>query len=377
MANTFLHATGLDIGKSLAEKDLADTALRIIERARETGCAIILPVDGVCAYEFKAGAQHHTYGIDAIPADQMILDVGSQSVERINAAINDAATLVWNGPLGAFEIAPFDQGTVAAARHAAERTQGRQARLGGRRRRYGRGAQPCRRRRRLHLCLDGGRRLPGMARRQGSAGRRGVARLKRREAKSRPIRGLDIFADPPQESRNGGNHGPHHASTASRSRRRARLRRAGVQHQQHGAGPRHHGGGERRSTRRSSSRRAAARALRQRHHAGADDRRARRDLPAYSGLHASRPRQQPVDLPHRDPVRLHLGDDGRLAQGGRQDAGATTTTTSTSPARSSIWPIAAASRSRASLACSVRSRPARARRRTATAPRGSSRRTSF
>ena len=125
MANTFLHASGLGIGKSLAERDLADTALRIIERARETGCAILLPVDGVCASEFKAGATNHTYGIDSIPDDQMILDIGSQSVERIEAAINDAATLVWNGPLGAFEIPPFDQGTVAAARHAAERTKAR------------------------------------------------------------------------------------------------------------------------------------------------------------------------------------------------------------------------------------------------------------
>jgi phosphoglycerate kinase len=123
MANTFLFAMGLGIGKSLAEKDLAATAQRIIERARETNCAIILPVDGVCAYAFKAGAPNHTYGIDAIPEDQMILDVGSQSVERVNAAINDARTLVWNGPLGAFEIAPFDQGTVAAARHAAARTR--------------------------------------------------------------------------------------------------------------------------------------------------------------------------------------------------------------------------------------------------------------
>jgi phosphoglycerate kinase len=123
MANTFVHATGLGIGKSLAEKDLAATAMRIIEKARQSNCAIILPVDGVCAYEFKAGAHNQTYGIDAIPEDQMILDVGSQSVERISAAINDAATLVWNGPLGAFEIAPFDQGTVAAARHAAQRTQ--------------------------------------------------------------------------------------------------------------------------------------------------------------------------------------------------------------------------------------------------------------
>jgi phosphoglycerate kinase len=123
MANTFLYATGLGIGKSLAERDLSATALRIIERAREAGCAILLPVDGVCAAEFKAGAANHTYGIDNIPDDQMILDIGSQSVERIEAAINDAATLVWNGPLGAFEIPPFDQGTVAAARHAAERTR--------------------------------------------------------------------------------------------------------------------------------------------------------------------------------------------------------------------------------------------------------------
>jgi phosphoglycerate kinase len=123
MANTFLHAIDIGVGKSLAERDLAATAQRILDRARETGCAILLPVDGVVATEFKAKAPHHTYGIDAIPSDGMILDVGSQSVERINAAIDDAATLVWNGPLGAFEIAPFDQGTVATARHAAQRTK--------------------------------------------------------------------------------------------------------------------------------------------------------------------------------------------------------------------------------------------------------------
>src|ERR687894_912807 len=123
MANTFLNAIDIGIGRSLAEKDLGATAQRIMDRARETNCAIILPVDAVVASELKAGAPHHTYGIDAIPSDGMILDVGSQSVDRINAAINDAATLVWNGPLGAFEHAPFDQGTVGAARHAAERTR--------------------------------------------------------------------------------------------------------------------------------------------------------------------------------------------------------------------------------------------------------------
>jgi phosphoglycerate kinase len=123
MANTFLHAIDIGIGRSLAEPDLAATAQRIMDRAREKNCAVILPVDAVVAHEFKANAPHRTYGIDAIPADGMILDVGSQSVERINAAINEAATLVWNGPLGAFELTPFDQATVAAARHAAERTQ--------------------------------------------------------------------------------------------------------------------------------------------------------------------------------------------------------------------------------------------------------------
>ncbi|MGF3023491.1 phosphoglycerate kinase [Methylobacterium aquaticum] len=123
MANTFLHAAGLGVGKSLCERDLAGTAQGIIEAARESNCAIILPVDGVVAEEFKAGAPHHTYGVDAIPETGMILDIGGLSVDRISAAIDDAKTLVWNGPVGAFEIAPFDQGTVAAARHAAARTK--------------------------------------------------------------------------------------------------------------------------------------------------------------------------------------------------------------------------------------------------------------
>jgi phosphoglycerate kinase len=123
MANTFLNAIDIGVGRSLAEKELAPTAQRIMDRARETNCAIILPVDAVVASELKANAPHRTYGIDAIPSDGMILDIGSQSVDRVNSAISDAATLVWNGPLGAFERAPFDQGTVAAARHAAERTR--------------------------------------------------------------------------------------------------------------------------------------------------------------------------------------------------------------------------------------------------------------
>ncbi|MFL5166398.1 MAG: phosphoglycerate kinase [Microvirga sp.] len=123
MANTFLQAIDIGVGRSLAERDLGATARRIMDKARKTNCAIILPVDAVVAGEFKANAPHHTYGIDAIPSDGMILDIGAQSVDRVNAAINDAATLVWNGPLGAFEHVPFDQGTVAAARHAAARTR--------------------------------------------------------------------------------------------------------------------------------------------------------------------------------------------------------------------------------------------------------------
>jgi phosphoglycerate kinase len=123
MANTFLHAGGVAIGKSLAEKDLAATALRIIEKAAAANCAIILPVDAVVAFHFAANSPSHAYGLDAIPPEGMILDVGPLSTERIHAAIDDAKTLVWNGPLGAFEMPPFDRGTMLAARHAAARTK--------------------------------------------------------------------------------------------------------------------------------------------------------------------------------------------------------------------------------------------------------------
>ena len=123
MANTFLHAQGVQIGKSLAEKDLAATALRIMEKAEASNCAIILPVDATVSYHFAANSPSFAYGLDAIPPDSMILDVGPQSTARIHAAIDDAATLVWNGPLGAFELTPFDRGTMVAAKHAAERTK--------------------------------------------------------------------------------------------------------------------------------------------------------------------------------------------------------------------------------------------------------------
>ncbi|MEA2873090.1 MAG: phosphoglycerate kinase [Hyphomicrobiales bacterium] len=123
MANTFLHAQGINVQKSLAEKDMADTARRILAKAEEASCAIILPVDATVAFHFAANAPSHAYGLDAIPRDGMVLDIGRQSVERIKSALDDAATLIWNGPLGAFEMPPFDTGTVAVARYAAARTK--------------------------------------------------------------------------------------------------------------------------------------------------------------------------------------------------------------------------------------------------------------
>jgi phosphoglycerate kinase len=125
MANTFLFAQGVKVGKSLAEKEMADTARRILSKAEDGNCAIILPVDAVVAFHFQANAPAFAYGLDAIPADSMILDVGPQSIERIKGALDDAATLVWNGPLGAFEMTPFDLGTVTVARYAADRTKGK------------------------------------------------------------------------------------------------------------------------------------------------------------------------------------------------------------------------------------------------------------
>jgi phosphoglycerate kinase len=123
MANTFLHAQGFGIGKSLAEKDLAETALRIMDKAIDSGCAIILPIDGVVSWHFAANAPHRLYGVDAMDPDGMMLDIGPSSIERIKGAIDDAHTLVWNGPLGAFEMTPFDAGTVEVAKHVAARTK--------------------------------------------------------------------------------------------------------------------------------------------------------------------------------------------------------------------------------------------------------------
>lgn len=123
MANTFLHAMGMGIGKSLAEKDYADLANTILEKADASRCAIILPIDAAVAWHFEANAPHRYYGLDAMDPEGMILDVGPGSIERIKGAIDEAGTLVWNGPLGAFELHPFDHGTSEIARYVAQRTK--------------------------------------------------------------------------------------------------------------------------------------------------------------------------------------------------------------------------------------------------------------
>ena len=123
MANTFLFANGVSVGKSLCEPDLAATAREIMEQAAAKGCEIVLPTDVVVAKEFKEEAAHEVVAAEAVGADQMILDLGPDTVDRIAERIDAAKTLVWNGPLGAFETRPFDTATVEAARYAAKRVK--------------------------------------------------------------------------------------------------------------------------------------------------------------------------------------------------------------------------------------------------------------
>lgn len=123
MANTFMFAMGKDVGKSLCEKDMADTAREIMEKAKKANCHIVLPIDVVVASEFAANAPNKVVPLDGVPADMMILDAGPASIEAIVDRLNGCKTLVWNGPLGAFEIEPFDKATNAVAQAAAERTK--------------------------------------------------------------------------------------------------------------------------------------------------------------------------------------------------------------------------------------------------------------
>jgi len=120
MANTFLFAKGVSVGKSLCEPDLADTAREIMSQAADRDCEIVLPVDVVVAKEFKEGAEHEVRAADNVDPDQMILDLGPDSVDAVALRIEKAKTLVWNGPLGAFETKPFDTATVEAARFTAK-----------------------------------------------------------------------------------------------------------------------------------------------------------------------------------------------------------------------------------------------------------------
>ncbi|MEA2841099.1 MAG: phosphoglycerate kinase [Methylobacteriaceae bacterium] len=123
MANTFLAAGGKEIGKSLCEHDLLDTARSILKEAAAGSCRIVLPVDATVAQEFKAQAVSHVVDVDHVGAGDMILDIGPKSIDAVCRLLKDVKTLVWNGPFGAFELKPFDKGTVDVARAAARLTQ--------------------------------------------------------------------------------------------------------------------------------------------------------------------------------------------------------------------------------------------------------------
>lgn len=123
MANTFLAARGVNVGKSLCEHDLAETAREIEKKAEAAGCEILLPTDGLLSKEFKANPPHRAASVNEVAGDEMILDAGPASAKAIAEKLASMKTLVWNGPLGAFELAPFDTATVAVAKEAARLTK--------------------------------------------------------------------------------------------------------------------------------------------------------------------------------------------------------------------------------------------------------------
>jgi len=122
MANTFLHAKGANIGKSLCEKEMADEARKIMDKARKTGCKIILPVDLVTVTDLHENAPSMTVPANEVPEDRMAIDAGPESIKHIMEEIENCKTVVWNGPMGVFEIKPFDEGTNALARAVAKKT---------------------------------------------------------------------------------------------------------------------------------------------------------------------------------------------------------------------------------------------------------------
>jgi len=123
MANTFLYAGGMDVGKSLCEPDFVETVKQIEAEAGAQNCEILLPSDVVVAEEFRQGARWENLSVGEVPENGMILDVGPETIAELTKKVADCKTLLWNGPLGAFEIAPFGEGTFALARVAAERTK--------------------------------------------------------------------------------------------------------------------------------------------------------------------------------------------------------------------------------------------------------------
>ena len=123
MANTLLFAEGKEVGRSLTERDMAENARQLLALAREHNCRVLLPEDAVIATELAPGTLTRAVQIDMVPGDMMILDIGPKTVARIAAALEGARTLVWNGPLGAFETRPFDEATVAVAKKVGELTQ--------------------------------------------------------------------------------------------------------------------------------------------------------------------------------------------------------------------------------------------------------------
>ncbi len=174
MANTFLAAEGIEVGRSLVERDHIETALSVIHLSTEAGCAVILPVDAVVAHEFKAHARHRTVDIRQVSADEMILDVGPKTVAEFERRLVGTRTLVWNGPFGRLRDGTLRPRHGRGGQGRGRGHQGGRPAVGGGRRRHGGRAQPCRRLGRLHLRLDGGRRIPRMAGRTGPAGRRGA-----------------------------------------------------------------------------------------------------------------------------------------------------------------------------------------------------------
>jgi phosphoglycerate kinase len=123
MANTFLHAQGISVGRSICEHQMSETALQILGRAKSYGCDVILPGDAITAGKMAMGVPYQIVDVNAVPETEMILDIGPASVAEVTSRLAGLKTLLWNGPFGAFEIEPFERGTYALAKAAAQLTR--------------------------------------------------------------------------------------------------------------------------------------------------------------------------------------------------------------------------------------------------------------